>query len=465
MITAQNVKNISYAVLGLGRSGLSAAVALRAGGAKILCLDDNIDNLKIAEDLGFTCTVADKINWNDIDVLLVSPGVPHHYPKPHIVVSEAIENGVAIDNDIGLFFRSVGSPNWEKFESIPKIVAVTGSNGKSTTSALIHHILQCENRPSQLAGNIGKGVFDLEPLTDGETVILELSSYQTEVANSLTPDVAVFTNFTPDHLERHGGLGGYYAAKKRLFISGCPDRSVIGVDEFEGQLLAQELADHTHDDRIIKVSVSRKITNLGWNVFANKGFLSEYRRGKQVASIDLRKCTALQGPHNHQNACAAYAAVRTLGVGPRLVEKALKSFRGLPHRSQLVTEIDGVVFINDSKATNVDSAIKALETFSKVHWICGGEQKENDISRLNNALANVKKAYVIGTDTAKFSSQISCEFEISNTMDKAVKNAFKDAKDGETILLSPAAASFDQYSSFEERGKAFEHEITKLTKY
>ena len=176
MITAQNVKNISYAVLGLGRSGLSAAVALRAGGAKILCLDDNIDNLKIAEDLGFTCTVADKINWNDIDVLLVSPGVPHHYPKPHIVVSEAIENGVAIDNDIGLFFRSVGSPNWEKFESIPKIVAVTGSNGKSTTSALIHHILQCENRPSQLAGNIGKGVFDLEPLTDGETVILELSS-------------------------------------------------------------------------------------------------------------------------------------------------------------------------------------------------------------------------------------------------------------------------------------------------
>ena len=462
MIPAQNVKNSTYAILGLGRSGLSAAAALKAGGAKIFCLDDNINNLKIAEELGYACTVPNQINWNEIDVLLVSPGVPHNYPKPHIVVSAAIENGVAIDNDIGLFFRSVGSSDWEKFGSIPKIIAVTGSNGKSTTSALIHHILQCEKRPSQLAGNIGKGVFDLEPLTDGETVILELSSYQTEVANSLTPDVAVFTNFTPDHLERHGGIGGYYAAKKRLFISGCPDRSVIGVDEFEGKLLAQELADHLHDDRIIRVSGSRKITNLGWTVFANKGFLSEFRRGKQLASLDLREFKALQGSHNHQNACAAYAVVRSLGIGPRSIAKALKSFTGLAHRSQLVTEISGVVFINDSKATNVESAMKSLETFPKVRWICGGEQKEEDISRLNNALTNVKKAYVIGTNTAKFSSQISCEFEICNTMDIAVKKAFNDASDGETVLLAPATASFDQYSSFEERGKAFEYEIKKL---
>ena len=462
MISARNVKNTSYAILGLGRSGLSVAAALNAGGAKVLCLDDNINNLKIAEDLGFSCTATDKINWNEIDVLLVSPGVPHHYPKPHTVVSKAIENGVAIDNDIGLFFRSISSSDWRKFESIPKIIAVTGSNGKSTTSTLIHHILQCENRPSQLAGNIGKGVFDLEPLTDGETVILELSSYQTEIANSLTPDVAVFTNFTPDHLERHGGIGGYYAAKKRLFISGCPDRSVIGVDEFEGKFLAQELSDHLHDDRIIRVSGTTKITNLGWTVFASKGFLSEYRRGKQVASLDLRRCKALQGSHNHQNACAAYAAVRTLGIGPRSVEKALKSFTGLAHRSQLVTEISGVVFINDSKATNVDSAMKALETFAKVRWICGGEQKEEDISRLNSVLTNVEKAYIIGTNAAKFASQISCEFEICNTMDVAVKKAFNDAKDGETVLLAPAAASFDQYSSFEERGNAFELAVEKL---
>ena len=170
----------------------------------------------------------------------------------------------------------------------------------------------------------------------------------------------------------------------------------------------------------------------------------------------------MQGSHNHQNACAAYAAVRTLGIGPRSVEKALKSFTGLAHRSQLVTKISGVVFINDSKATNVDSAMKSLETFPKVRWICGGEQKEQDISRLNNVLTNVKKAYVIGTNSAKFSSQISCEFEICNTMDVAVKKAFSEAKGGETVLLAPAAASFDQYSSFEERGKAFEHEIKKL---
>ena len=362
MIPAQNVKNASYVVLGVGRSGLSAAAALKAGGAKIGCLDDNINNLKKAESLGFICTVPDKINWDIIDVLLVSPGVPHHYPRPHVVVAEAIKNGVAIDNDIGLFFKSMGSADWSKYDAIPKIVSVTGSNGKSTTSALIHHILQCENRPSQLAGNIGKGVFDLEPLTDGETIILELSSYQTEVANSLTPDVAVFTNFTPDHLDRHGGIGGYFAAKKRLFVSGCPDRSVIGVDEFEGQLLAQELSDHMHDDRIIRVSRSRRITNLGWTVFASKGFLSEYRKGKQVASFDLRKFSALQGSHNHQNVCAAYAAVRTLGVGPHSVKKALASFNGLSHRSQLVAEIGGVVFINDSKATNVDSAMTVSYT-------------------------------------------------------------------------------------------------------
>lgn len=462
MISAQNVKNNSYVILGLGRSGLSVAAALKAGGAKVLCLDDDPKYLKKAEELGFKCAIPDKVNWNEIDVLLVSPGISHHYPEPHHVVLSALENGVAIDNDIGVFFKSFGSLEWAKFNVTPKIIAVTGSNGKSTTSALIHHIIKFANRPSQLAGNIGKGVFDIEALSDGEVLILELSSYQTEVANSLTPDVAVFTNFTPDHLERHGGLGGYYAAKKRLFVSGCPDRSVIGVDEFEGQLLAQELSDHLHDDRIIRISTSRKLTDMGWTVFANKGFLSEYRKGKQVASIDLRKYSALPGAHNHQNACAAYAAARAIGIGPSVVEKAFFSFRGLPHRSQLVSEIDGIVFINDSKATNIDSAIKALLTFPNIRWICGGKQKEGDFSKINKALVNVQKAYVIGADSKSYSSQISCDYEICKTIDVAVKSAFRDAKKGDTILLAPAAASFDQFSSFEERGQAFEVEVNKL---
>jgi len=462
MISAQNVKNNSYVILGLGRSGLSVAEALKAGGAKVLCLDDNPKYLKKAESLGFNCSLPNKVNWSEIDVLMVSPGIPHHYPEPHHVVSSAIENGVAIDNDVGVFFRSIGSLEWEKFNVAPKIIAVTGSNGKSTTSALIHHIIKSENRPSQLAGNIGKAVFDIEPLSDGEVLILELSSYQIEVADSLTPDVAVFTNFTPDHLERHGGLGGYYAAKKRLFVSGCPDRSIVGVDEFEGQLLAQELSDHLHDDRIIRISTSKKLTDMGWAVFANKGFLSEYRKGKQIASIDLRKCGALPGTHNHQNACAAYAAVRAMGIGPSVVEKAFLSFSGLPHRSQLVSEIDGIIFINDSKATNIDSAIKALLTFPNIRWICGGQQKEGDISRINKALINVQKAYVIGADSESYSNQISCDHEICKTMDVAVKSAFRDAKKGDTILLAPAAASFDQFSSFEERGEVFEREVIKL---
>jgi UDP-N-acetylmuramoylalanine--D-glutamate ligase len=201
---------------------------------------------------------------------------------------------------------------------------------------------------------------------------------------------------------------------------------------------------------------------MGWTVFANKGFLSEYRKGKQIASIDLRKYSALPGAHNHQNACAAYAAARAIGIGPSVVEKAFFSFRGLPHRSQLVSEIDGIVFINDSKATNIDSAIKALLTFPSIRWICGGKQKEGDFSKINKALVNVQKAYVIGADSKSYSNQISCDYEICKTIDVAVKSAFRDAKKGDTILLAPAAASFDQFSSFEERGQAFEVEVNKL---
>ena len=192
--------------------------------------------------------------------------------------------------------------------------------------------------------------------------------------------------------------------------------------------MAQELSDHLHDDRIIRISTSRKLTDMGWTVFANKGFLSEYRKGKKIVSIDLRKYSALPGAHNHQNACAAYAAARAIGIGPSVVEKAFFSFRGLPHRSQLVSEIDGIVFINDSKATNIDSAIKALLTFPNIRWICGGKQKEGDFSKINKALVNVQKAYVIGADSAGYSNQISCDYEICNTMDMAVKSAFRDAK-------------------------------------
>src|SRR5690606_21776397 len=267
--------------------------------------------------------------------LIVSPGIPHLYPAPNKLIARAMEAGVPVDNDIGLFFRSLALGEWDQLESPPRVVAVTGSNGKSTTSALIHHILTAAGKPSQLAGNIGRGALDIDPPGEGAVVILELSSYQTDLARALTPDIAVFTNLSPDHLDRHGGMGGYFAAKRRLFAEGGPDRAVIGVDEPEGVYLANQLVENAADDRLIRVSVERKLSGPGWYVQARKGQLSEWRKGRQVASIDLRGISGLPGSHNHQNACAAYAVVRTLGLAPRTIEETLHSFAGLPHRSQL----------------------------------------------------------------------------------------------------------------------------------
>jgi UDP-N-acetylmuramoylalanine--D-glutamate ligase len=388
--------------------------------------------------------------------LIVSPGIPHLYPAPNKVIAAAQEAGVPVDNDIGLFFRSLATPDWHGFDQPPKVIAVTGSNGKSTTSALIHHVLTEAGKSAQLAGNIGRGVLDIDPPGDGGVVVLELSSYQTDLARALTPDVAVFTNLSPDHLDRHAGLGGYFAAKRRLFAEGGPDRAVIGVDEGEGRYLAGQLSEGAGDDRVIRVSVTRKLTGPGWMVFARKGFLSEYRKGKQVGSIDLRAVPGLPGRHNHQNACAAYAACRTLGLAPRVIEAAFHSFAGLPHRSQTVAEKDGVRIVNDSKATNVDAALQALLAFDNIRWICGGLEKEGGLAGLAPGLRNVRKAYVIGREAAQFALALEgVEVEICTTMARAVEAAMTEAAPGDVVLLAPAAASFDQYDNFEQRGDDF----------
>ncbi|MFO7771367.1 MAG: UDP-N-acetylmuramoyl-L-alanine--D-glutamate ligase [Roseovarius gahaiensis] len=462
MIEVQGVAGQRIAVLGLGRSGLSAARALRAGGAQVLAWDDNSAARDVALSEGFEVQdLSDEAAFDDIAALIVSPGIPHLYPQPNKIVANALHAGVPVDNDIGLFFRSFASAEWANYDQPPKVIAVTGSNGKSTTSALIAHVLQEVGRDVQLAGNIGRGVLDIDPPGDGGVVVLELSSYQTELARALTPDVAVFTNLTPDHLDRHAGLGGYFAAKRRLFAEGGPDRAVIGVDEAEGLFLAGQLAEGRGDDRVIRVSANRKLLGPGWLVFARKGFLSEYRKGKQAGSIDLRKIKGLPGAHNHQNACAAYAACRTLGLAPKVIERAFHSFAGLPHRSQLIGEKDGVSFVNDSKATNVDSALKALLAFENIRWICGGLAKEGGLSALAPGFAHVAKAYVIGREAAEFSLQLEgLEAEVCTTMEHAVAQAMADATPGETVLLAPAAASFDQYDNFEKRGEDFIRQVT-----
>ncbi|WBU63143.1 UDP-N-acetylmuramoyl-L-alanine--D-glutamate ligase [Paracoccus aerodenitrificans] len=457
MIPVQGVSGQIIAVLGLGRSGKATAAALQAGGAHVVVWDDGQEARAQAETEGLEIRDLNRAEaWEGITALITSPGIPHLYPDPNPVIARALELGIPVDNDIGLFFRSFATPDWDDFATMPKVITVTGSNGKSTTTALIHHILQSIGRPVQMGGNIGTGVLSLEPAHDGEVVVIELSSYQTDLARALTPDVAVFTNLSPDHLDRHGGPGGYFAAKRRLFAEGGPDRCVIGVDEIEGRYLANQMGQGPGDDRVIRISSGQKLDSFAWGVFARKGFLSENRKGRQVASIDLRMVTGLPGTHNHQNACAAYAACRAVGLAPRDIEAAFHSFAGLPHRSQTVRELNGVRYVNDSKATNIDAAEQALQAFRNIRWIAGGLGKDGGIAALQPHLGNVVKAYLIGHSARDFALQLGdTPHEVSDTMEAAIARAHAEAQPGETVLLAPAAASFDQYPNFEKRGEHF----------
>lgn len=464
MIAVQGFEGRRVAVLGLGRSGLAAVQALAAGGATPLAWDDSPEARDRAVAAGVALHDLGRPGaFEGVACLVLSPGIPHLYPAPnrHVVAAQAA--GVPVDNDIGLFFRSFAQAGFAELDSPPRVVAVTGSNGKSTTTALIHHILQATGRPVQMAGNIGRGVLDIDPPGNGGVVVLELSSYQTDLARALTPDIAVFTNLTPDHLDRHGGMGGYFAAKRRLFAEGGPDRAVIGVDEAEGRYLAGQLAEAAEDDRVIRVSSGQRLQGPGWMVFARKGFLAEWRKGRQVASCDLRDVPGLPGAHNHQNACAAWAACRALGLGPRDIAAALATFEGLPHRSQRVAERGGVVFVNDSKATNAESAAKALAAFPRVRWIAGGLGKDGGIAACAPAFGNVVKAYLIGHSARAFALDLGeVAHEVCGDMATAVARAAAEAEPGEVVLLAPAAASFDQYADFEARGADFIAQVAAL---
>ena len=458
MIPVRGYTGCKVAVLGLGRSGLTAARALRAGGAEPIVWDDNEKSRIAADAEDFVILDLNKnSSWQDIVCLIVSPGIPHLYPAPHPIVLKAWQNGVVVDNDIGLFFRSFATQEWDNFDVMPKVIGVTGSNGKSTTTALIAHLLEGSNRKVVVAGNIGRGVLDIPPAQDGTIVVLELSSYQIDLARALAPDIAVFINLSPDHLDRHNGMGGYFYAKRRLFIDGNPDRAIIGVDEIEGQFLENQLRqDAKSGDPVISVSVNSKLQNNGWSVFSRKGFLAEWRKGRQVASIDLRSMSGLPGEHNHQNACCAYAVCRSIGLAPKLIEEKLNSYVGLTHRCQTVGTFNGVMYVNDSKATNVDAAKRALLAFKNILWIVGGESKEGGVLPLKPYFNRIKKAYLIGTDVSDLIKDLSSiEFVIAGSISEAVRLASLDAEKNDVVLLAPACASFDQYENFEKRGDDF----------
>ncbi|MEM6548799.1 MAG: UDP-N-acetylmuramoyl-L-alanine--D-glutamate ligase [Pseudomonadota bacterium] len=447
MIAVRAYPGARVGVLGLGRTGLATARALAAGNALPVCWDDNDSAREAALAEGFE--VADLTRPREVSALsalIVSPGIPHLYPAPHPAVAQAMVDGVPLDNDVGLFFQALAVVGAEV-----RVIAVTGSNGKSTTTALIHHILRSANRPAQMGGNIGRGVLDLDPVADGDTVVLELSSYQIELARALAPDVPVFLNLSPDHLDRHGGMGGYFAAKRRLFELGAPERAVVGVDEAEGRFLADRTG-----EGLIRVSVRDRMRGPGWSVFMNKRFLTEWRRDKQVAAIDLGPAEALKGAHNHQNACAAYAACRAVGLGPRAIEAGLMSFPGLAHRMERLGTAGGVTYVNDSKATNADATEKALLAYDRVRLIAGGQAKEGGIEPLRPHFERLAKVYLIGEAAEAFATTLGpVPHALCGTLDAAVAAARAEAEAGDTVLLSPACASWDQFASFEARGEAF----------
>ncbi len=501
MIPVNIYDDCYVAVLGLGRSGITAARALKAGGARPVLWDDNEKAREVAINEGFVIAdLRDRESWEErnFSALILSPGIPHLYPEPNPVVALAAEFNVLLDNDISLFFEAVSDPDSslekELFDGIesmeeddiealmsemlaavendPKVVCITGSNGKSTTTALIHHILSKAGQDVQMGGNIGRGALDLDPPEKQSIYVLELSSYQTELARHMAPDIAVFLNFSPDHYDRHGGKGGYFAAKRRLFEQ-MPLYSVIGVDENEGRFLAGQLREEGFISGgdltgVIKISGQGTIEGSSSKIYASSDQTIICQLNDRLPfSIEMEAMENLRGRHNMQNACAAIAVCANLGLEPEQIAQGLKTYPGLPHRMELVGQKGTIRFVNDSKATNIDAAEKALSAYDDIYWIAGGQSKEGGIDGLKPLFPALKKAYLIGDSGEKFAATIGadCDAEICGTIEKAVNQAVLDIENaGGTgvVLLSPACASFDQYPDFMARGDDFKTVVAKL---
>lgn len=455
MIVITEYAGRDVAVYGLGRTGLSVAKALKAGGARVHAWDDNEETRAKAEAAGVALSDINKRDWQTFAALVLSPGIPYRFPQPHRIVRMAEMTGVPVIGDMELFARAVQAlPERGR----PKVVGVTGTNGKSTTTALITHILKQAGRDARMGGNIGTGVLDLAPLHANAIYVLELSSYQLDLVKSLHCNVAVFLNMSPDHLDRHGSMEGYQAAKMRLFQNQtAQDSAIVGFDDLTTQSIAIGLSARGPAP-VVQVSATY---TLGRGVSAVDGRLYDNQSGKAVFAGKLDDCPALPGRHNHQNAAAAFAACRALGLDPQTIVAGLKSFPGLPHRLETVGEIGGVRFINDSKATNADSTAQALRAFKSVYWIAGGVPKADGIGSLAPLFPRINKAYLFGAAENAFAATLKGKVpaETCGTLDRAVSAAYRDAlaagEPGAIVLLSPACASFDQYRDFEHRGEVF----------
>ncbi|HEY4029802.1 MAG TPA: UDP-N-acetylmuramoyl-L-alanine--D-glutamate ligase [Caulobacteraceae bacterium] len=455
MIPVRGFEGKRVAVFGLGRTGLTAARALVAGGAEAVLWDEKAASRDAAAAEGFTLEDLQTADWSRLDALMLSPGVPLTHPEPHWTVKKARAAGVEIVGDIELFARTV---NAQPEHKRPKVIAITGTNGKSTTTALIGHVCRQAGLDARVGGNIGIGLLDLPDMHGGAVYVLEVSSYQLDLTSSLKADVAVLLNLSPDHLDRHGGMEGYVAAKRRVLLNqGKGDTAVVGVDDPWCQQICTEIT-AANRRTIVPISAGRAI---GRGVYALQGVLYD-GSGERVTEVaDLLRARSLPGRHNWQNAAAAYAACRALGIPPADVAAGLLSFPGLAHRMEKVGVVDGVTFINDSKATNADAARQAMATYPRFFWIAGGVPKAGGIDSLADLFPRIAKAYLIGQAAEAFAASLgdTAPHEIAGDLATATARAFADARmaGGEQIvvLLSPACASFDQFSDFEARGDAF----------
>jgi UDP-N-acetylmuramoylalanine--D-glutamate ligase len=456
MIPVTTLAGKKVALFGLGGSGLVTARALVAGGAEVTAFDDNPDSVAKAEGEGIPTADLRSLDWSKLAAFVLAPGVPLTHPKPHWSVDLARAAGVEIIGDIELFVR-------ERRAHAPDcaFIAITGTNGKSTTTALIAHILTSAGRDTQLGGNIGTAVLSLEPSKAQRFYVVECSSYQIDLAPTINPTAGILLNLTPDHLDRHGTMQHYADVKERL-VAGS-DTAVVGVDDSHCTLIA---------DRIARAGV--KVTRISKRSVVADGLYAEGSRilkadgGKSSLLVDLDGIQTLRGSHNAQNAAAAIAACLAVGVSVEEVKAGLKSFPGLKHRMQPVGRRGNVTFVNDSKATNADAAAPALSSFERIYWIAGGLPKAGGVASLSPLFPRIAKAYLIGEAAAEFAATLgeAVPYEISGTLDKAVEHAAADAQkdgaDGNVVMLSPACASFDQYKNFEIRGDSFVARVAAL---
>ncbi len=452
MIPVTSFAGKTVAVFGLGGSGMASCHALKAGGAEVIAGDDSADNVAKAAKAGFITADLRTVSWANFSALVLTPGVPLTHPAPHWSVVAAQQAGVEVIGDIELFCRER-----RRYAPDAPLVAITGTNGKSTTTALIAHLMHVAGYDTQMGGNIGTAILSLEPPRRGRVHVIEMSSYQIDLTPSLDPSVGILINISEDHIDRHGTLAHYAAVKERLVAGVQPQgTSIVGVDDGWCRDIADRL--DRAGKRVVRISVKNPLPD---GIYVEHEAIQRASGGARSEIARVGGIGSLRGQHNAQNAACASACALALGISTEVLQKGLRSFPGLAHRMEQVGRLGKVLFVNDSKGTNADATSHALASFPDIFWIAGGKPKQGGITSLTGYFPRIRKAYLIGEAAQEFAGTLGegVPHEISGTLEVAVAHAARDAQASgiadPVVLLSPACASFDQFRNFEIRGAAF----------